>query len=131
MIKVTQRTEWRPKTSAFSASGQFCARAGFREETTGLCGIQHPYSPAGQAAGLFASFVTFLSNKEKLDRFLSSKGKEQYPVGRQKILFYFPLGKIMLFSYYNSKPQPSSGTSRLLPDQKIFLASAKKHGIII
>jgi hypothetical protein len=85
---------------------------------------------SNQTASLFASFVTFLSNKEKLDRFPPSKEKEQYPVGRQKILFYFPLGKIMLFSYYNSKTQPSSGTSRLLPDQKIFLASAKIHGII-
>jgi hypothetical protein len=40
MIKVTQRTEWRPKTSAFSASEQFCAGAGVRAETTGLCGIK-------------------------------------------------------------------------------------------
>jgi hypothetical protein len=45
----------------------------------------------------FASFVTFLSNKEKLDRSPFKKGKEPSPVGRQRKTFFIPFGKIYLF----------------------------------
>ena len=69
-IAVRQRTEWRPKTSAFSASGQFCARAGVRAETTGLCGIRLPCSPAiQQHVGLLLFWNFFLSDKEKSGTF--------------------------------------------------------------
>ena len=44
----------------------------------------------------FASFVTFLSNKEKLDRSPFTKGKESSPVGRQRKTFFIPTVKIYL-----------------------------------
>jgi hypothetical protein len=44
-----------------------------------------------------ASFVTFLSNKEKLDRSPFTKGKEPSPVGRLRKTFFIPFGKIYLF----------------------------------
>ena len=52
----------------------------------------------------FASFVTFLSNKEKLDRSPFTKGKEPSLVGRQRKTFFYSLREnLSLFPIRNLK----------------------------
>ena len=98
MIKVPQRTEWRSKTSAFSTSEQLCVRAGVRAESTGLCGKPLPYSQAGQAAGLFASFCNFFfQTKKKFDVFLLQKEKKHAPSADEEKLLTFFGGKNLYF----------------------------------
>ena len=87
--------------------------AGVRAETSWLCGMHLPHPQADQAKGLFASFVTFLSNKEKLNRSPFSKGLFGKALSADKENFqkdFFPKSrllfkKIFLFpiSFSNTK----------------------------